>query len=105
VSVSIEDVAAGRVGFANVVDPGRAARLAPLHPGEVVRDEFLEPLGMSAYALAKAPARPTQPDYRDLGRRARDQRRHCASLGPVLRHDAGILDQLAGRPRPPSLAS
>ena len=29
-------------------------RLPPLHPGEVLREEFLGPLGLSAYALAKA---------------------------------------------------
>jgi addiction module HigA family antidote len=29
-------------------------KLAPLHPGEVLREEFLVPLGLSAYALAKA---------------------------------------------------
>jgi addiction module HigA family antidote len=29
-------------------------RLPPLHPGEVLREEFLIPLGMSAGALAKA---------------------------------------------------
>jgi antitoxin HigA-1 len=28
--------------------------LAPVHPGEILREEFLEPLGMSAYALANA---------------------------------------------------
>jgi addiction module HigA family antidote len=28
--------------------------LAPVHPGEILREEFLEPLGMSAYALAIA---------------------------------------------------
>ena len=26
--------------------------LRPIHPGEILREEFLEPLGMSAYALA-----------------------------------------------------
>jgi addiction module HigA family antidote len=31
-----------------------AKKLAPLHPGEVLREEFLVPLGMSAGALAKA---------------------------------------------------
>ena len=30
------------------------AKLAPLHPGEVLREEFMEPLGLTAYALAKA---------------------------------------------------
>jgi addiction module HigA family antidote len=31
-----------------------AKRLPPLHPGEVLREEFLVPLGLSAGALAKA---------------------------------------------------
>lgn len=31
-----------------------ARQLAPLHPGEVLREEFMEPLGITAYALAKA---------------------------------------------------
>jgi addiction module HigA family antidote len=30
------------------------AKLAPLHPGEVLREEFMEPLVVTAYALAKA---------------------------------------------------
>src|SRR6202046_2483070 len=32
----------------------RAKKLPPLHPGEVLREEFLVPLNMSAGALAKA---------------------------------------------------
>jgi antitoxin HigA-1 len=51
-SIPIEDVAGGRVDFGGVGKPGK--RLPPLHPGEVLREEFLTPLGMSAYALAKA---------------------------------------------------
>ena len=31
-----------------------ARRLAPMHPGEVLREEFLRPLKLSAGALAKA---------------------------------------------------
>jgi addiction module HigA family antidote len=31
-----------------------ADRLPPLHPGEILREEFLAPLGLSAGALAKA---------------------------------------------------
>jgi addiction module HigA family antidote len=27
-------------------------KLPPLHPGEVLREEFMEPLGLTAYALA-----------------------------------------------------
>lgn len=30
------------------------ADFAPSHPGEVLREDFLKPLGMSQYALAKA---------------------------------------------------
>ena len=29
-------------------------RLSPLHPGEMLREEFLEPFGLTPYALAKA---------------------------------------------------
>ncbi len=29
-------------------------KLAPLHPGEVLREEFMKPLCITAYALAKA---------------------------------------------------
>ena len=29
-------------------------RLAPIHPGEVLRDEFLAPMALSVYALAHA---------------------------------------------------
>jgi addiction module HigA family antidote len=35
------------------VDPN-FRRLPPLHPGEVLREEFLIPLDLSSYALAKA---------------------------------------------------
>jgi plasmid maintenance system antidote protein VapI len=31
-----------------------ARQLAPMHPGEVLREEFLLPLGLSAGALANA---------------------------------------------------
>jgi antitoxin HigA-1 len=31
-----------------------ARKLAPMHPGEVLREEFLVPLGLSPGALAKA---------------------------------------------------
>jgi addiction module HigA family antidote len=31
-----------------------AKRLAPIHPGEVLREEFLQPMGLTAYAVARA---------------------------------------------------
>jgi addiction module HigA family antidote len=29
-------------------------RLEPIHPGEILREEFMEPLGLTAHALAMA---------------------------------------------------
>jgi addiction module HigA family antidote len=29
------------------------AKMKPLHPGEVLREEFLQPMGITAYRLAK----------------------------------------------------
>jgi addiction module HigA family antidote len=31
-----------------------AKRLPPVHPGEILREEFLVPLGLSPYAVARA---------------------------------------------------
>lgn len=32
----------------------KRAKLKPVHPGEILREEFLGPLGITPYALAKA---------------------------------------------------
>ncbi len=39
---------------ATTIDDGAPAKLTLPHPGEVLRGEFLEPMGLSVYALAKA---------------------------------------------------
>lgn len=31
----------------------KSKKLAPIHPGEILQEEFLEPLGISQYRLAK----------------------------------------------------
>ena len=49
------DLDAGRVDLDDI-DSGE--RLSPVHPGEVLRHEFLEPLGLTAHALALAPRVP-----------------------------------------------
>lgn len=41
------------VDYTDIVDRD-AAPVGPIHPGEILREEFLEPLGISAYALARA---------------------------------------------------
>lgn len=42
-----------------VSDKSSKNRLRPVHPGEVIREEFMAPLGLSANALAKALNVPT----------------------------------------------
>ena len=50
-TVRREDLERGVVQFSETVT---GSRLAPVHPGEVLRDEFLAPMGLSVYALAQA---------------------------------------------------
>jgi addiction module HigA family antidote len=50
-SIKREDVDQRNVDFSDV-RTGR--RLPPVHPGEILRDEFLTPMGISVYALAHA---------------------------------------------------
>lgn len=45
-----DDLEAGRVDFADIAE---GAALAPVHPGAILASEWLEPLGISAYRLAK----------------------------------------------------
>jgi addiction module HigA family antidote len=55
----------------NISDVTSGRRLAPIHPGESLRDEFLIPLGMSVYALANAIKAPrSRVNDIVLGRRA-----------------------------------
>lgn len=46
-----EDLDAARIDLSDVAS---GERIAPVHPGDILRTEFLEPRGMSVYALAKA---------------------------------------------------
>jgi addiction module HigA family antidote len=47
--ITRDDLKAGRVDLG-----GDGERLPPVHPGAVLRHEFLEPLGLTAHALALA---------------------------------------------------
>ena len=49
-SIKREDLDAGRVNFADVTS---GKKLAPIHPGEILRDDFLEPMKISIYTLAQ----------------------------------------------------
>lgn len=45
-------------------------KMRPIHPGEVLREEFLEPLGLTAHALAQA-LRVPAPRINDIVRERR----------------------------------
>lgn len=67
-TIKREDLDRRIVDFAEVTT-GR--RLPPVHPGEILRDEFLTPMGISAYELANAIKTPrSRVNDIVLGRRA-----------------------------------
>ena len=49
-SIKREDLDTRRIDFTGVTS-GR--KLAPIHPGEILRDEFLRPMKISVYTLAQ----------------------------------------------------
>jgi addiction module HigA family antidote len=50
-SIKREDLDAGRIDFADVAT---GKRLPLIHPGEILRDDFLVPMKISVYAVAQA---------------------------------------------------
>jgi addiction module HigA family antidote len=48
-----DDLDAGRIDLSEVAEP-EGRRLGPVHPGDVLKHDYLEPLGLSVYALAGA---------------------------------------------------
>ena len=50
-SIKREDLDAGRIDLAEVIT---GKRLPLVHPGEILRHDFLEPMEISVYALAQA---------------------------------------------------
>ena len=65
--VKRDDLSREEVDFSDVVS---GQRLPLVHPGEILRDEFLTPMGLSVYRLAQA-IRVSRPRLNDivLGRR------------------------------------
>lgn len=50
VSIKREDLDRGDIDFSDVAS---SRRLPPVHPGKILREEFLEPLGLSVYRAAR----------------------------------------------------
>jgi|ERR1700691_2224401 antitoxin HigA-1 len=51
-SIRRDDLDAGRIDLVDVID-SRRAPMKPVAPGGFLRTEFLKPMGLSAYRLAK----------------------------------------------------
>src|SRR5271169_6116947 len=50
-SIKRDEIDARKVDFSDI---GSGRRLPPVHPGEILRDELLTPMGISVYELANA---------------------------------------------------
>lgn len=65
------------------------SKQAPTHPGYILKTEFLDEYGLSAYALAKDLCVPVNRITTDHQGQTRDHDQHSPAAGPVFRHDAG----------------
>ena len=67
-TIEREEIDRRQIDFSDVASGGR---LPPVHPGEILRDEFLTPMSLSVYRLARA-LKVSRPRLNDLvnGRRA-----------------------------------
>ena len=52
-TLSREDLDAGRVDLKDAIDPD-GETVGPIHPGFILDTDFMEPLGISVHALARA---------------------------------------------------
>jgi RelE-like toxin of type II toxin-antitoxin system HigB len=69
-----------------------AKKLKAVHPGEILKEEFMLPLGLSMNKMAMD-LRPGDPDRQYRQREARNYRGHSTPLRPLLQERAGILDE------------
>ena len=72
-----------------------AKKLPPVHPDEILREEFLVPLKLTRYAVAAALNVPRTRIERIARRKARDGR-HRAAARQVLQDRRCVLDEHAG---------
>ena len=67
-----------------------------IHPGEILKEEFLVPYGLSANRLALAIGVPPNRITAIINGDARDHRRDCDAVGPCLQHYARVLGEPTG---------
>jgi addiction module HigA family antidote len=72
----------------------KSRRLPPVHPGEVLREDLMAPLGLSINGLSRDLRVPvTRMSEIVNGRRSISAERPCACA--LLCHDAAVLDEPA----------
>ena len=72
-----------------------AKKLPPVHPGEILREEFLVPLKLTPYAVAAALNVPRTRIER-IARGEAGHRRHRAAARRILQDRRRVLDEHAG---------
>jgi hypothetical protein len=73
-----------------------ARKLPPIHPGEILREDFLLPMELTPYAVAQACGVPRTRIERPCTRADAGHCRHRAAPGKVFRHDTVVLDESSG---------
>jgi len=71
----------------------KTSKLRPIHPGEILREEFMKPLGLSQKALARALNVPP----RRINEIARHHSGYRLAAGALPEYHGRIMDGLAGR--------
>ena len=74
-------------------------KMRPVHPGDILREDVLMPLGMSERAFAERLGVPTESRVADTLWRACGDGRHGATDSAAARHDSGVLGRVTGRLR------
>ena len=72
---------------------------APIHPGEILLEEFLAPLGISQYRLARTSAFPHDESMRSFEDNV-DYGGYRSSIGTFFPNDGEVLAQPADSLRP-----
>jgi hypothetical protein len=73
-----------------------AKKLPPVHPGEILREEFLVPLKLTLYAVVAALDMPAYPDRTHRARRKARYGRHRAAARQVLQDRRCVLNEHSG---------
>jgi hypothetical protein len=74
-------------------------QVAPVTPGEMLEEEFLKPLGLTKYRLAKEIGVAAAAHRRHRRRQARDHGRHRSAAVPFLWPERRLVARAASAPR------